>query len=499
MSKQAKPSESRSPGDQQPPSDQKKTSGQKQSRKKRKRRSRYKKLSDKVFKSTGMPLSRLISIVSGCLIIGGLILYVRYQGDESLPSSIEAPTSQFDSGESDEKDFLMAVTIPADFSKSSLPVRIDRVDWMIERCTYLLNQKSSYSEKIEEKMLALLALKAVMMAESGLDPAQHLDLLKKRVVQASSSSTQIDKHQYLVVVTYMTALASFPEATIYDDAIEAINTIQDTTPVPPATAISCYNSCLQYYVKSTDKTASAKLLRLMGEKLAISKEQRLSDLGLSLMDYPNFSYYYEDSFVQPKSSTEFEAETFQLLEQIQKTPPQSVKTYDLLLTVPEQYLQAGNAKVALKILDQFTAISSKGNSKIRDDVLEKFSRLSKRINLLGNRFPVSGVDVTGTNIEPSKKENTLIIFWDPDGKDSTKALVRVADSRLFDRWSTSVFLASVSELTVEDIVALKRKYPNFNVVDGPTAVDWMEKSGVNEAPYMLVLDKEYIVRRLDTP
>ena len=523
MSKQSKPNEQPTPGDpsysdsqnnanEQPHSDaqlkpngqdkvgQPRTpGGQKKSRRKRKRRSRYKKLSDKVFKSTGMPLSRLLSIVTGILLIAGLIFYIRFQGDESLPSSIEVPSSQFESGESEEQDYLAAVTIPADFAQSSLPVRIDKVDWMIERCTYLLNQKNNYSEKIEEKMLSLLALKAVIMAESGLDPAQHLDLLKKRVAQSSGSLGQIDKHQYLLVVTYMTSLASAPEAEIYDGAVETIRAIQDTTPVPPATAIACYNACLKYYVNSADKAAAAKLLQLMGEKLAISEKQRLSDLGLTLIDYPNFSYYYQDSFIQPKSGSKFESETLQLLRQIQETPPQSVKTYDLLLTVPEQYLQSGNAQVALKILDQFSSIASQSNAKIRDNVLEKVERLTKRINLLGRKFSIEGVDVTGANIKPLKKEKTVVIFWDPDVEESQEALVRVADSRLFDRWSTAVFLASVSELTVKEIAALKRRYPNFKVVDGPTAIQWIEKSGVNEVPYLLVLDQEGIVRRLSTP
>ena len=446
-----------------------------------------------------MPLSRLISIGAGCLLIGGIALYIRYQDDQSQPSSIEVPNSQIDSGASEEQDFLAAVTIPPDFSKSSLPVRIDRVDWMIERCTYLLNQKNSYGVKIEEKMLALLALKAVMMAESGLAPDQHLDRLKKRVAQASSGSSEIDKHQYLVVVTYITALASLPEAKIYDDAMAAINGIQNTTPIPPATAISCYNSCLTYYVGSADKTAAAALLRLMGEKLSTSSQQRLSDLGLSLMDYPNFSYYYQDAFVQPKSGSKFEAKTFELLKQIQKTPPQSAKTYDLLLTVPEQHLQAGNEKVALKLLEQFTSISAQANSKIRDDVLEKVERLSKRINLLGKKFPVAGAEVTGDKIEPSNKENTIIVFWDPDGRESREALVRTADSRLFDRWTTAVYLASVSELTEKEIAGLKDRFPDFKVVDGPTSVDWMERSGVNEVPYLLLLNREGIVQRLATP
>jgi hypothetical protein len=466
---------------------------------KRKRRSRYKKASDAVFKLTGMALSRLLFLTVGFLLIGGLVFYVWYAGGESLPSSIEAPTAQFESGESQEQDFLTAVTIPANFAESSLPVRIDRVNWMIERCNHLLNQENDYSEKIEEKMLALLALKAVMMAESDLDPIPFLDSLKKRVAQFSSSAAQKDKHQYLLVVTYMTALATMPEADFYDDALEAINGIDASTPVPPATAISCYNSCLKYYVDSKDKTASSELLRQMGEKLAISDVQRLSDLGLTLIDYPNFSYYYQDSFSKPKSDVEFKKETLQLLQQIQKTPPQSVKTYDLLLTVPEQYLQAGNKKVAVKILNQLTEVASESNSKIRDDVLEKLDRLTTRINLVGEHFSIAGVDVAGRAITPPKKKKTLLIFWDPDSASPHDALVRIADSRLFDRWSTAVFLAPVSEITVDEIFALKRKYPNFKITDGPTAIDWMQRSGVNDTPYLIILDSEGIVRRLNTP
>lgn len=502
MRKQSKPSAKLSPGERRKSandvnvSDQNNPKVHRNLQRKRKRRSRYKKLSDKVFKSIGISLSRLLSFVFGFLLILGLVLYVRDTGDDSSPSSGEVSTTEIKLGKSEEEEYLSAVTIPADFRKSSLPVRIDRVNWMIQRCNDLLNQKSHYSEKIEEKMLSLLALKAVMMAESGLDPTDHLDLFKESVAQSSGSATQLDKHQYLIAVTYITALATLPEANIYDDAVEAVNGIKVSTPAPLDKALSCYNSCLKYYVNSADKTAAGKLLRLMGEKLAFSDEQRLSDLGLTLMDYPNFSFYYQGSLVQPKSGTKSEAETLRLLKQVQKTPPQSVKTYDLLLKLPEKYLQAGNAKSAEKILDQFTSLASESNAKIRDKVLGKIKKVAQRVDLLGKKFPVSGVDVTGTNIEPPKKDNTLIIFINPKKEGSKDALVRIADSRLFDRWSTTVFLAPVSELASREIATLKKKYPYFKVVDGPTAVNWIEKSGVDKTPYLLTLDEEGIVRRL---
>ena len=474
-------------------------SNKSRSRKKRKHRSFYKKTSDKVFKSTGMTLDRLLSIAIGFLLIGGLVLYLMYIGNDSLPSSLDTPTSQYESGESDEYDFLRAVTIPTNFSESSLPVQIERVDWMLKRCDFLLDQKSDYSDKIEEKVLSLLGLKSVLMAQSGMDPKPFLEVLENRTSNVSSSATEKDKHQYLVVVSYLSALASVPDAEIYDDAIKAISGIQESTPVPPATAISCYNSCLKYYILSDNKTAAGELLKQMGGKLAISGSERLIDLGLTLLDYPNFSYYYQDSFKQPKSGSRFEAETLQLLEQIRQTPPQSVQTFDLLLSVPEQYLQAGNKEVAQKVLDQLAAAASKSNSETRENVRKKIGRQTTRINLLGKKFTLSGVDVTGTEIGPSKKDTILIMFWDPDGITATDALIRISDSRMYDSWSTEMFLATVSELTVEEIASLKEKFPNFRVVDGPTAIDWMEKSGVNEVPYLITLDQTGTVRRLNTP
>jgi len=62
-----------------------------------------------------------------------------------------------------------------------------------------------------------------------------------------------------------------------------------------------------------------------------------------------------------------------------------------------------------------------------------------------------------------------------------------------------VFLASVAELKDNEISVLKKLYPNFKVVHGPTVIDWMERSGVNQVPYMIRLDKDSIVRRLTIP
>jgi len=446
-----------------------------------------------------MPLSRLLSIIFALLFLSGIIYYVMYEGDDSSPSSIDVPSSQFESGESEENDFLAAVTIPANFSKFPFPVRIEKLDWMIERCNHLLNQNSDYSDKIEKKLFGLFALKSALMAENGVDPAPVVEQLEKLVQRVSGSSTVADLHQYLIVVTYMAVLSSNPESDMHDNAIKAISKINEATPVPPPKAIACYNSALKYYVKSADKTKSGDLLRLLGAKLSLAKEPRLSDLGLSLTDYPNFSYYYQDSFNMPKSGERFEAETFHLLKQIEKYPPQSLKTYDLLMTVPEQYLQSGNTKVALKISAQLRAAASQSNELIREKVFAKIAKLTDRINLLGSNFELAGSDVTGASITLSKKEQTLILFWDPDNKSSADALVRIFDSRLYDRWTTTVLVASVSELTPDEIFVLKRKYSRFRFVDGPTSKDWLERTGVNEVPYLITLDQTGVVQRLGTP
>ena len=458
------------------------------------RRTPYQKFSDKVFSLTGMPVSRVLTFIAGLLVLGGAVLYATREEEQA---------SNYKSQISKKKDYLEAITIPNGFFESAFPIQIEKLDGMIERCDQLLSEKSEYSEysdKVQAKRLTLVALKAIAIADNGLDPTPTLDLFQENVEQISGSSTQPDEYQYLVVSTYMKVLSADPDLDFYTQAVAAISAIQKTTPVPGLQAKITYESARKYYDDSKDKVKSGKLVQLLGEKMAMAKEPDVSDFGSSLVDYPNFFSSYKGSISQSKLGNKLHIETKRLLKQIEETPPQSLQTYDVLMNVPEQYLHAGNKKVALMVLNQLTSVASSSNPRLRDLVLPKLLRLKTRIDLLNSPFPLSGLDLAGKTIALSEDEQTMIVFFNPnDEKDSVAALRRVAESPLREGWSTTTYLASVEELEDEIIVAIKVLDPNFIFVDHATSKDWLEKSGIDKLPYLIRLDNAGVVQNLSFP
>lgn len=454
------------------------------------RRSLYQKFSDKVFSLTGMPVGRVLTAIVGILFLGWAILFATH--GEEQPSNLKSKITK-------KEDFLAAITVPQNFFETVLPIQIEKLNSMVERCDQLLNQKSEYSEKVEEKRLSLLMLKAITLADNGLDPTPTLDLFQNSADQIASSVTQQDKYQYLVAATYMEVLAADPESDFHTQATAAISGIQETTPVPQFFAKLCFESAKEYYQGSKDRVKSGKLLRSLGKKIAMAKDPSVSDWGFSLMDYPDFFSAYQRSTNHTKSGQSLESETDQLLKQLRQTPPQSQQTYDVLLNVPEQHLHAGNKKIALSVLEELTSLASSSDSRISDYILPKALKLKTRIDLLNKPFPLSGLDVAGRTIGPPDKESTVIFFYNPFEKNSVQALRRFATSPLLEGSSTTLYLVSVVQPSEDHILAVKESFPDFISIDRLTSENWFEKSGIDQVPYLIKLDKAGVVRDLEFP
>ena len=437
-----------------------------------------------------MPVGRVLVFPIGLLALGWSIHYATREDEQ---------TSQLKSKATEKSDFLEAITLPSNFSDSSLPVQMEKLDWMIQRCNQLITQKSEYSDRVEERLLAHFALKAMTMADNGMNPAETLGRFQEHANQIASKSTQKDQHQYLVVVTFMKVLASDPDFDLYTQATAAISAIQKSTPVPRNKAISSFNSAIEYYAKSKDKDKSGRLVRLLGERLSMARDQEISEFGFSLMDYPDFFSSYQNSMRQSTSGSTLESETSQLLEQINATPPKSVQTYNVLLNVPEQLLHAGNKEVALRVLKNLSSVASASGPRIRDGVLQKITKLKARTDLYGSTFPLSGFDVEGKTIEPTQSEQALIVFFDPSKEKSTSALDRVANSPLREGWSTTTYLVPAAELSAKKTLSLNRIYSKYIITDQPTSKDWFEKSGIERLPYLIRLDEAGVVQRLSFP
>ena len=484
------------------------------------RPSLYERFSGLVFTLTGMPVSRLLTVIVGLLILGWAIQYAIREGDDSREVDVSREvdamhegddtrkvdtvheadqSSQYTSEQLEKKDYLEAVTFLDGFVNFPFPVQMEKLDLMIERSNRLINQKSDYSVNVKKKLPNLFGLKAITLALNGLDPAPTLELLQQSVDRGSGSLAQNDEHQYLVVATYMNVLVADTDPDFYSQAIAEISAIQETTPVPETNALTCVEAAMKYYHASEDKVRSGKLLQLLGERMSMAKDRDLSDYGSSLIDYPNFYTSYQNALSQTKSDSLLESETVQLLNQIEETPPQSLRTYETLLSMPKQHLHVGDRSGALKITDQLASVASSSAPRIRDAVLPKLASLKKRINLYQKSFPLSGFDVQGKPIEPPESEQTLIMFFNPFETSSQTALQRVAKSPLRQWWSTTTYLVSVEELPATTVDQLKKINSNIIVVDKATSEDWIKKSGIEQVPYLIRLDKEGVVQLLDVP
>ena len=458
-------------------------------------RSRYKKLSDAVFTKTGLPLSRLLSVIIGLAVVGGLIAYALQADSKSSASALETPTSPFDSDASDEQNFLSAGTLPAEFSTLPLPVKLEKIDSMILHCQHLINQDNNYQEDIKSKLISLNALKCITLSKNDLASTSAIEALESTVTQVAATEAEREAYRYLIVFVHMSNLAYFPDAEHYNRAVSAIKLINESTPVLPAKTVGCYNSALDFYDKSDDKDAAKNLLNLLGTKMTLTKQQRFVDLGLSLMDYPVFSYYIQESSLKERSLNT----TKQLTKLIRKAPPKSENTYKVLLKLPEHYLETGNAKLAAKILAELRTAAAGTDERFRTELEAKITTIAKRIALLGKPFSLTGKDIKGRPLLPTKKDKTVVIFWSPRHRTALSSLAQMRESSLYDQWTDELMVASDAELKPEVIAKLRNQFPHFRFLDFPTSMDWINKSGVSQSPYLMIVDKQGIVNRFSIP
>lgn len=442
-------------------------------------------------------MSRLLTLLCFIGIAGGLAIYLSTGEKEDIPSSTQTTTSLFNESDSDEKKFVDSVTIPANFTSLTLPVRIEHLDKMIDHCNHLMTKETDFRDRIQTKVIALRSLKCTSMAEGGLEVRPIVDDLIAEIQKSGSSENPISDNAYLLAYVKLTILSFDPESSFYNDVMKLIEEIDTTTPAPPSKILGCHTTALRYFNNAKDKQKAGALLIALGKKISASKEDRLADYGLALMDYPHYRSLFEKDRQSYAPEEEFVKDTFEMFDQLDKTPPQSAQTYDKLLVVPELFLQSGNMEVAKKFLAQIRSVASNANSRIQSYVQTKIEKSLVRVSLLGNQFPVAGHDIDGKAISFGGKEKSLVLFWSPDKQSAKETLNRIKDSSLNDRWSTDIFLVAVTELTDQELATLKKTYPLFRVLDSATSKAWMENSGVNTIPYLLTLDRDAVVRRME--
>ena len=85
------------------------------------------------------------------------------------------------------------------------------------------------------------------------------------------------------------------------------------------------------YDSSTKGESTAAILLQLGDKFSGSPVGEISELGLKLKDYPQYSRFYTEIDKQSSATREAKLQLFrELFSTIEKHPPQSVLTLSLI-------------------------------------------------------------------------------------------------------------------------------------------------------------------------
>ena len=102
-------------------------------------------------------------------------------------------------------------------------------------------------------------------------------------------------------------------------------------------------------------------------------------------------------------------------------------------------------------------------------------RAAQRIALLGKPFPLTGIDIKGRPLRPTKKSETMVIFWSPNQQSSLDALEQIHESSRYNQWTTDFLVVSSSKIGPEGVALLDEKLSHFHFLDHQTSKDWIEK------------------------
>ena len=457
----------------------------------------FSKLSKKVFRKTGMPLSRLIFVALGLIMIGGLIYYSVRERESTAETSEDLSTSIVTSNQSNAEKFLRAVSVPNDFPALSLPVRLEVLEEMISKCKSLLNEDTVYTSRVQEKLISLSALQCVTLSQAGIEAGPSLKELARMTALFSDTDSNYDSSMTLAFA-YLTSLSFSYTPENYEAAFNAINQIDETTPGTNLKVSGCCSQAIQLFKLHQNDEKILELVDLFGRKLAANKEASISDAGFALLDYPIFAQFYKRPNNLVSSQTDNDND-YEMLKQAIKTPPQSPHTINVILKIPEQSLQDGNIEAANKMLAQVQTIISRCPERLRNDAEPKWQKLAKRIGLFEKPFVVDGSDAKGVTLKSNPNKQSVILFFSPTHPNSRQAVVTLNDSPIHEPWTTDFFAVPVKKLSEDGMASWQKKFPDITFLDYPTAKDWIEKSGMSHVPYQIILDKDDTVARVGKP
>jgi len=458
------------------------------------------KLDKRFFRATGFAFTSLIKtgaiLVVGAIGIGLTVLYVNNEQAAKPSGGVEGVA---ETRLTSEEQFLAVSQLPEGFSQKQPVEKIDILQAKIEVGEALMRSGGKYAERATDQLLLIYGTLCKMQELEGLNAQKSYGRLSEIRQQALAEGNDprvaaADFHRALAATSRLERLN---ERTDFRFATDAVLNLKGRNLVNAAQVFELYSDAIELHDNSAEQDNTAIFISILADKLLDSPVSDVSNMGLSLKDHAKYSLYYKAVDKHTYSNRESKLEFYNgLFAKIEQAPPQSPKTYKVVMRLIDRLVNETDASFASSLTKRLGKAASMVSPNVKADVDQSISNIETRIALLGTTIDLSGSKSNGSPLQLPNGKPTTLVFWKFGNETSMEHIRILGRSERFDSWNNNVLVASIAPLDEQQFTQAEDYISKLTILDNVTSLRMGTELGIDTVPYQVSLDKDGKVIRL---
>jgi len=462
----------------------------------------YERFKRRFRRNTGYSFSQVMKgaalLVIAVVGIGLTVLFTNAEQSDKPSGITGIESKQLSSAE----QFLVVTDLPKDFAKRKPVEMISILKSKIETGEELAGSEGHYAQRGTDQLVTIYGTLCYLQESAGIDSSRALTRLVELRQQAvgEGNEARVAVADFYRALSATESLNRRNESGDFRFATEAISALDSKHMVNPKQFSRLCDSAIELHDNSPNQDRTAILLSTLGDKLASSPVSAISSLGLNMKDHAKYARYYVALDELPYTTRESKLEFFrEMFTEIEKAPPQSLKTYQVVFQLIDRLVNKSDAFFAGILTKRLREATPMISPTIRTKVNKSINGIETRVALLGKTVDIFGSKFDGSPLQFPNDKPTTLVFWRHGHLESMEYLKSLATSSRFNPWATNVLVACLSKQPVEEFEKLAQEIGKFTVLDYPTSVRLGGQLAIEFVPYEISLDKDGKVLRLGAP
>ena len=402
----------------------------------------------------------------------------------------------------DEEKYLAVLQMPKELESEEVVKQIEILSSKIELAEELVSAGGPYADGATVRLVQLYGLRCNLECLEGLSSAKSFT----RLARLREEFVATGREDYLIQVDYARLLPAInmlyrnAEETDFRFAADNILAIDAEKLVEFKKIYNIASAAINLYEGSSQQDNAAVLISMLADKLKESPKRKIAELGLKMKDFRNYFRFYDAVDSQKYTRRESKLQLLrELFEQLEQDPPESVKTFAVVIRLIDVLLNPTDAKYAEELTDRLEKAASGGSHETKQFVDKAIQQIKMRVAAVGRTLDLSGSNHVGRPLKLPNEKPTMLVFWQQDDKRSSLYLRTVGMSDRFDPWANNLLFACVSDLSKEKFKITANNFKNLTFLDNETANRMKMDLGIDQVPYLVTIDKDGKVLKFGEP